>query len=163
MVGVDVSEDANPLLAGGVELLERHRLDVEVGDQCVAKCSWPGGLADVGEQAVVAEDGQAGVLERDQSHQRVAVRSVAADRVGIGACGLVAVMAVGDQQLGVGELGGDGAMGIGVVDAPGPVTVPSSSVDLGPGLGAGEALEMAPGVAGVQREDRARGCGGWPR
>ncbi len=63
-------------------------------------------------------------------------------------------MAVGDQQLGIGELGGDGAVSFGIVDAPGPVHRAVVVGDDGPGLGAGEALEMTPGVAGVQREDR---------
>ena len=70
---------------------------------------------------MVAEHGQPRVVERDQRHQRVAVRPVAADLVGVGARGLVAVVAVGDQQLGVGELGGDGAVSVGVADPPDPV------------------------------------------
>ena len=64
------------------------------------------------------EDGQARVLERDEAHQRVAVRALAADLVGVGAGGLVAVVAVGDQQLGVGERGGDRLVDRGVGDPP---------------------------------------------
>ena len=47
------------------------------------------------------EDGQARVLERDEAHQHVAVLALAADLVGVHARGLVAVVAVGDEQLGV--------------------------------------------------------------
>ena len=38
-----------------------------------------------------------------QEHQHVAVLALAADLVGVDAGGLVAVVAVGDQELGVGE------------------------------------------------------------
>ena len=68
--------------------------------------------------------------------------------------GLVTVVAVGDQELGVGELGGDGAMGLGVGDPPDPMNGALVVGDLGPGVGAGVALEVPPGVARVQREDR---------
>ena len=47
------------------------------------------------------EDRQPRVLERDQAHQHVAMLALAADLVSVGAGGLVAVVAVGDQQLGV--------------------------------------------------------------
>ena len=56
------------------------------------------------------EDGEAGVVEPGQRHQRVVVRALAADLVAVGAGGLVAVVAVGDQQLGVGEALGDGGV-----------------------------------------------------
>ena len=49
------------------------------------------------------EDEQAGVGERAEQHQDVAVVALAADLVGVHPRGLVAVVAVGDQQLGVGE------------------------------------------------------------
>ena len=55
------------------------------------------------EQAVGGEDQQARVLERHQEHQHVAVVALAADLVRVDACGLVAVVAVGDQELGVSE------------------------------------------------------------
>ena len=63
-------------------------------------------------------------------------------------------MAVGDQQLGLGELGGDRAVGVRVVDPPDPVDGALVVGDLAPRLAAGVALEVAPGVALVQREDR---------
>ena len=46
---------------------------------------------------------QARVVERAEQHQHVAVLALAADLLGVHARGLVAVVAVGDQQLGVGE------------------------------------------------------------
>ena len=56
------------------------------------------------------EDGEAGIIEAGQRHQRVVVRALAADLVAVGAGGLVAVVAVGDQQLGVGEALADGGV-----------------------------------------------------
>ena len=57
------------------------------------------------DQAMGREDGQAFVLQGDEAHQHVAVVALAADLVGVDARGLVAMVAVGDQQLGVGERG----------------------------------------------------------
>ena len=56
--------------------------------------------AQVAQQAVGGEHGEPGILERDQAHQDVPVRALAADLLGVHAGGLVAVVAVGDQQLG---------------------------------------------------------------
>ncbi len=42
-----------------------------------------------------------GVLECDQVHEDVAVGTLAADLLGIGPRGFVAVVSVGDQELGV--------------------------------------------------------------
>ncbi len=67
MVGVDVAEYADPLLAGGIEPLERHLRDLEVGEQRVAERLLCRGFAEVGEQAVVTEHGQPRVLERDSA------------------------------------------------------------------------------------------------
>ena len=55
------------------------------------------------DEAVGREDRQARVLQRDEAHEHVAVRALAADLLGVHARGLVAVVAVGDQQLGGGE------------------------------------------------------------
>ena len=60
-------------------------------------------VLEAGEQAVGGEDEQARVGERAEQHQHVAVLALAADLLGVHARGLVAVVAVGDQQLGVGE------------------------------------------------------------
>ena len=49
------------------------------------------------------EHGQAGILERHQVHQHVPVVALAADLVGVDPGGLVAVVAVGDQQLGAAQ------------------------------------------------------------
>ena len=66
-------------------------------------------------EAVRGEDRQPGVLQRDQAHQHVVG---ARDLLLVDAGGLVAVMAVGDQQLGVLERGLEGVDRGGVVDAP---------------------------------------------
>ena len=62
-----------------------------------------GVVLEAGEQPVGGEDEQAGVGQRAEQHQHVAVLALAADLVGVHARGLVAMVAVGDQQLGVGE------------------------------------------------------------
>ena len=98
-----------------------HLVDLERPQDRLSQRLARPGLAEVREQPVVAEHGQPGVLERDQRHQRVTVVAVPADRVGIGSCRLVAVVAVGDQELGLRELGGDRAVGLRIVDAPDPV------------------------------------------
>src|SRR6201999_2041952 len=59
---------------------------------------------EAGEQAMGGEDGEAGIVESGERHQRVVLRALAADLVAVGAGGLVAVVAVGDQELGVGEV-----------------------------------------------------------
>jgi len=106
VVGVDVAEDAEPVLAGRVEVVVAHLLDLEQLAQPLAQAlALLGIVGQPLEQAVGGKDGQAGVVERGQRHQRVAVRALAADLVAVGAGGLVAVMAVGDQQLGAGKLG----------------------------------------------------------
>ena len=117
-MGVRVAEDADPLLARRVELFEGHLFDLEVLAERGRECLLLGGIAEVGEEAVVAEDGEARVLERDERHQRVAVLALAADLVGVGARGLVAVVAVRDEELGSVELGLDGLDHGGVGDAP---------------------------------------------
>ena len=89
--------------------------------------------------------------------------ALAADLVGVGAGGLVAVVAVGDQQLRLGELGRRRrAWASGSAIAPDPVHGPVVVGDLGPGLAAGGALDVLPGVAGVQGEDRGEVVAGRP-
>ena len=98
-----------------------------------------------------------GVLERDEAHQHVAVRALAADLVGVDARGLVAVVAVGDQQLGVAERVLDRGDRVGVGDPPEPVRGALVVGRLAPGLAADVRLERRPGRAarvGVQSEDR---------
>ncbi len=143
-----------PSCSGRVELVERHLRDLEVLVDRVAKGRLGPGVAEVGQQAVIPEHGQPGVGERDERHQRVTVRAVAADRVGVCARRLVAVMAVGDQQLRLGQFGGHRAVGLGVVDPPDAVGRALVVGHLAPRLAAGVALDVAPGIALVQREDR---------
>ncbi|CAA9531776.1 MAG: hypothetical protein AVDCRST_MAG30-3857 [uncultured Solirubrobacteraceae bacterium] len=54
-------------------------------------------------EAVRGEDREPGVLQRDEAHQDVAVGTLAADLLRVRARGLVAVVAVGDQQLRAGQ------------------------------------------------------------
>ena len=119
MVGVVEAEDAGALLAAGVEVGERDlgRLEAlaqPVAEQLLALRV----VGEAGEQAVGGEDGEAGVVEAGQRHQRVAVRALAADLVAVGAGGLVAVVAVGDQQLGAGQPLVDGGVDGRVADPP---------------------------------------------
>ena len=65
-----------------------------------ASASLPRGVQ-AAHEAVRGEHGQARVLERDEAHQHVAVLALAADLLGVDARRLVAVVAVGDQQLDV--------------------------------------------------------------
>jgi hypothetical protein len=119
-----------------------------------------------GEQPVGGEDGEPGVGHRAEEHQRVAVLALAADLLGVDARGLVAVVAVGDQELGIGEGVADGGDGGLVGAAP-----DRGGRAVGVGGGAegrirGRGLECRPGRAlwvGVEAEDggevRARGAG----
>ena len=102
---------------------------------------------------MVAEDGQARILERDERHQRVAVLALAADLIGVGAGGLVAVVAVGDQELGIGELGLDGLDDRRVVDPPDAVDGAVGVGGLAPRLALSRRFEVGPGVALVEGED----------
>ena len=74
------------------------------------------------------EDGEAGIIEAGQRHQRVVLRALAADLVAVGAGGLVAVVAVGDQQLGIGEALVTAARTAGSATRQTRLTVPFSSV-----------------------------------
>ena len=99
------------------------------------------------------EDGEAGVLERDQRHQDVVGRPAGADLALVGEGGLVAVVAVGDQQLAGRELGGDRLVDGRVADAPDAVGGPVGVGDLAPRLSADRRLQVLPGVARVEGED----------
>ncbi len=121
----------------------------------------PLAVSDLGEQAVGGEDGQARVLERDQAHQHVAGAALLV----VHARGLVAVVAVGDQQLGGRERGADGLDRLRVGDAPQPVDGAVLVGHLGPRLGPEVRLERAPRRPGrvvVEAEDggevRVRGA-----
>ena len=79
----------------------RQLLDLEVAHQRLAdRLLLRAVLLQAGEQAVGREHGQAGVGERAEQHQDVAVLALAAHLLGVHARRLVAMVAVGDQQLG---------------------------------------------------------------
>ena len=64
----------------------------------------------------------------------------------------VSVVAVGDQELGVGELGGGRSVDLRVVDAPDAVRDAVVVEDLGPRLGQRERLDVPPRVAGYSEK-----------
>ena len=100
LTDIDVAE-LDPFVLRRRQLLHagerRHR---EVGLDRVAQ-RVPLRLGEVAHQAMGREHGKAGVLQRDQTHQHVPVRPLAADLLGVDAGRLIAVMAVSDQQFGV--------------------------------------------------------------
>ena len=138
-------------------------VDLEQLAQAAAEAPLALGVGgEAGEQAVGGEDGEAGVVEAGQRHQRVVVRALAADLVAVGARGLVAVVAVGDQQLGAGEALGDGGVDRRVADPPDPVDGAVVVGGLAPGLAAERRLDQRPGVLGAEREDRREVVAGGP-
>ncbi len=86
------------------------------------------------------EHGQALVLQGDEAHQHVAVSAFAADLLGVDARGLVAVVAVGDQQLGAAQRLLEGGDRAGVADAAQPIDRAVVVGQLGDGGGRGAAL-----------------------
>ncbi len=79
--------------------------------------------------------------------------ALAADLVGVGLHRLVAVMPVGDQQLGVGGGRLDGCDRLRVGHAPQPVAGAVAIGDVGPRLSGGGGLERRPGRALRVREE----------
>ena len=106
------------------------------------------------EQAVRGEDEQARVLERHEQHEHVAVVALAADLLRVHARGLVAVVAVRDQELGVGERALEGGDAVGVGDPPERVAGALVVGHLGEGLGPGGLRER---LAAPRRSSRGRG------
>ena len=101
----------------------------------------------VGDEPVRGEDGEPRVLQGDEAHQHVVG---AGHLLLVHARGLVAVMAVGDQQLGALELVLEGGDGLLVVHAPEPVHRAVLVGHLAPRLRVQVRLQRAPGrVAGV--------------
>ena len=90
---------------GGLEVRRgRQLLDLEVAHERLADgLLLLAVLLQAREQAVGGEDGEAGVGERAEEHQDVAVFALAAHLLGVHPRRLVAMVAVGDQQLGPGE------------------------------------------------------------
>ncbi len=109
------------------------------------------------DEAMGGEHREPGILERHQAHQHVAVIALPAHLLGIGARGLIAVVAVGDQQLGVARRGlhrGDDRL---VGDPPQAVDGALRVGGLAPRRLRGDRLERPPrraGGVGVEREDR---------
>ena len=99
------------------------------------------------------EDGEAGILERDQRHQHVVGAFAAADLALVGERGLVAMVAVGDQQFAVGELRANCLVHARVGDPPDAVGGALGVGDLVPGVLERRA-DVAPGVPGMEGEDR---------
>ena len=89
----------------------------------------------------------------------VVLRVLAADLALVGEGGLVAVVAVGDQELAGRELGRDRLVNRRIADSPDAVGRAVVG-HLTPGI-AERRLEVLPGAAGMEGEDRGRGCGGW--
>ena len=132
-----------------------ERLDLEVA---------PGDVADrllllavvlqAGEHPVGGEDEQPRVVERHQEHQHVAVVALATHLVRIHARGLVAVVPVRDQQLGIRERGLERRDLLGVGHAPEGVARALAVGRLGERLAAHRLRErLGGGAAG----DRGRG------
>ena len=99
------------------------------------------------------EDGQSRVRQRAEEHQHVAVLALAAHLLGVHPGGLVAVVAVGDQQLGAGQCRLEGRDRLRIGDPP--QRVPGALV-VGHGcerLARGRGLERRSGsVVGIREE-----------
>ena len=117
------------------------------------------------DQPMRRKDRQAGIGHRDEAHQHVAVVSLPADLVRIRARGLVAMVAVGDQQLGVRKRLLDLADHAGVAHAPETVNRAIGVGDLSPWPARGGGVQSRRG-ASVRHRDRARrsatGSPSWP-
>ena len=101
------------------------------------------------------EDGEAGVVEPGQRHQREVVVALAADLVAVGDRRLVAVVAVGDQQLRVGEQLADRGVNRGVADPPDPGHGAAGIGGFAPRLlRLDRGRHQRPWVLGAEREDR---------
>ena len=105
------------------------------------------------DEAVGGEDGQPWSCERDEAHEHVAVLALAADLLGVDARGLVAVVAVGDEQLGGLQRGRKASIAAGSATRHRRLTVPSASVSSPNGSAA---LSTATTVVGSNR--RRGGC-----
>src|SRR4051794_24679939 len=90
------------------------------------------------------------------------MRSVAPDLVGVYPRGLVAVVAVRDQELGMREGFAHGGVDLRVGDPPDAVDGPVGIGRLAPGIIAGARFHGRPGVAGMQGEDRREVVPGRP-
>src|ERR1044072_6021807 len=158
-MGIDVTEDTRALLAERVEALDTDLLDFEQLAQALAEALLALGIGGKArEGAVGGEDGEAGVVEPGQRHQREVVRALAADLVAVGERGLVEVVAVGDQQLGIGQQLGHLGVDPRVVDPPGAGDgAERVGRRLSPRRHLGQWRHQGPGVQRAEREDRREG------
>ena len=155
-MGIDVAEDADSLLAGWVERIERDLLDLKaISERRRERLLLRGIARQAGDEAVGREDRQPGVVERGKRHQRVAMGPLAPDLLGVLNGRLVTVVPVGDEELRVGELGGDGLANPSIADPPDPVDRAVVRACLAPRrLASDHGINVAPRIASVEREDR---------
>jgi hypothetical protein len=151
-----VAEDGERAALGRLQLVGAHRHRLEVAREDLPQ----GGAAAIVEpadQAVDREDRQARVGQGAQAHEHVAVGALAADLLGVDASRLVAVVAVGYEQLG-------GAKGL--LDRRDRPRVAHGPQAMGRALGVGvgpprvrpgRGLERRPRRAGGVREEREDG------
>ena len=119
-VRVDVAELEGRALrrVGRAQRRVLDLLDVEVLAQRGRERLLAGGL-EAADEAVGREDGQPGVLQRDEAHQDVGVGALAAAALlRVHARGLVAVVSVGDEQLRALERAVHRRDGVRVADPP---------------------------------------------
>jgi hypothetical protein len=165
-----------------VALQARQPIPVGLGDlegagqDLADRLLFLGGTAQAGEQAVGGEDRQALIRGRAQEHEHVAVLALAAHLLGVDPRGFVAVVAVGDQQLGVCQSGLEGGDGVGVRQPPqavlGAVGVGGGGERVGVGRRAQRGGGGVPGVCEQAEDGGQVGAGGarepqpvllWPR
>ena len=122
-------------------------------------------VVEAADEAMCREHGQPRILERDEAYQDVAVLALAADLLGVGLHRLVAVVAVGDQQLGVARGGLDRGDRVAVGDAPEAMDRAVAVADLAPRLSPrspARARSMRPGRDRSRARRSARCSRAWP-
>ena len=162
-VGVHVAEDSDAVGAARVELVGRAppRRRRPPSGRCRAPPAWPGRRR--GRRSGGGSGTRSGRGPRARPAPSARSRRPAgADLPLVGERGLVAVVAVGDQQLAGLELGGDRLVHGRVADPPDAVGGAVGVGDLAPRLTAERGLEVLPGVARDGGRRWGRGCGGSP-
>ena len=115
------------------------------------------------DQPVGGEHRQTGILQRHEAHHHVAMGALAADLLGVHASGFVAMMPVGDQQLGARQHPLDGLDRLRVGGPAQPVDRPVVVGRLRPRRRIGQRAPRLSAGVGVQREDRREVGAGRPR
>ncbi len=133
----------------GLDRVLGDLLHVPVAPDRVAEGDAPG-VVEAGQEPVRREDRQARVRQRDEAHEHLVVAAL----LRVDARGLVAVVAVGDQQLGRRQRRARGGDRVGVGDAPKAVRRPVVVGDRAERRAAQVRRDRRPGVAVVEREDR---------